>query len=564
MAVVQKSRKKAGSTGWPRDGLSLDWELTVNNITMESKIFQSTFALDIPAEKSIRLKIRAVIETYFIDNKVIPPVSYDDLFGIASLLIKKQNWEERFRAFIMVCSGNAIWRPVVGSIPYNRRIFLLPQCLRNARLCQAQQDELGLLCSECGNCSISGFLREAENLGYVALVTEGTTITTRLIESGKVDAVIGVGCMEVLQKMFASVSKYSIPGIGIPLITCGCVDTTADSDWIKQEIYNYREDPSIKLLNLNYLRNKTSSIFGEEQLIRILGKAKNKTEIIALESLLSGGQRLRPFLAVLAYEAFVNEPDLAFINILALAVECFHKASLIHDDIEDNDDSRYGKETIHARHGIPVAINTGDYLIGEGYRLIAESNLPAEKIRDAIKIISSGHRSLSIGQGDELISIRSKEILPLTEMLKLFENKTSAAFKVSLLLGAKIGGASDETIDGLDLFSNFIGIGYQIKDDLNDYQGNKGDIAIRKFSILLSVLEGQLPQPEKVILLKAYKLDDYKIIFELIDQYNIQNITKKILTDIIGEAKNSLESISNLGLKLALHEILGKIFKEYI
>jgi geranylgeranyl pyrophosphate synthase len=149
-------------------------------------------------------------------------------------------------------------------------------------------------------------------------------------------------------------------------------------------------------------------------------------------------------------------------------------------------------------------------------------------------------------------------------MLKLFENKTSAAFKVSLLLGAKIGGASDEIINGLDLFSNFVGIGYQIKDDLNDYQGNKGDIAIRKFSILLSVLEGQLQQPEKVILLNAYKFDDYDIIFKFIDQYNIQNITKKILVDIIGEAKNSLESISNLGLKLALHEILGKIFKEYI
>ena len=206
--------------------------------------------------------------------------------------------------------------------------------------------------------------------------------------------------------MFAAVSKYSIPSIGIPLITCGCVDTMADADWIKQEIYNFREDPSIKLLNLNYLRNKTSSIFGEEQLIRILGTAKSKTESIAFESLLSGGQRLRPFLAVLAYEAFANEPDPTILNMLALSVECFHKASLIHDDIEDNDNMRYGKETIHARYGIPVAINTGDYLIGEGYRLISESNLPAELIREGIKIVSRGHRSLTIGQGSELISKR--------------------------------------------------------------------------------------------------------------------------------------------------------------
>jgi geranylgeranyl diphosphate synthase type II len=564
MAVVRKFPKKTGSTGWLREELSLVLELMVKFTTMESKIFQSLFALDVPVEKVKRTQIRAVIESYFLKNQVMPPVSYDGLTGFASLLIETEKWEERYRAFIMVCCGNAIWRPVVGATPYNRRIFLLPQCLRNVTHCKAQQDELGLLCSECGSCSISGFLREAENLGYVALVTEGTTITTRLIESGKVDAVIGVGCMEVLQKMFASVSKYSIPSIGIPLTTCGCVDTTVDSDWIKQEIYNYGEDPSIRLLNLNYLRNKTSSIFGEEQLVRILGTAENKTAIIASESLLAGGQRLRPFLAVLSYEAFVNEPDPAVLNMLALSVECFHKASLIHDDIEDNDDFRYGKETIHALYGIPVAINTGDYLIGEGYRLISESTLSSDMIREATRIVSRGHRSLTIGQGAELMSIRSKEILPLDKMLELFDNKTSAAFKVSLLLGAAVGGASSEMIELLDRFSHYIGIGYQIKDDLSDYHGNKGDIAVRKFSILLSVLADQLLHSEKEILLNAYKSDDYELIYDLIDRYQVQNVTKELLIRNIHEAKNCLEGISNLGLKLALHEILGKIFKDYI
>ena len=540
------------------------WELMDKTNTMESKIFQTLFSLDVPQEKSKRAHIRAQIETYFLENKEMPPVSYNDLYKFASLLIETEKWEERYHAFIMVCCGNAIWRPVIGAIPYNRRVFLLPQCLRNVSLCKAQQDELGLLCSECGSCSISGFLREAENLGYVALVTEGTTITTRLIESGKVDAVIGVGCMEVLQKMFAAVSKFSIPSIGIPLMSCGCVDTKADAEWIKEEIYNYHEDPSIRLLNLNYLKNKASSIFGEEQLIRMMGTAKNTTEKIAFESLLSGGQRLRPFLAVLAYEAFVDEPDPAVLNTLALSVECFHKASLIHDDIEDNDDTRYGKETIHARYGVPVAINTGDYLIGEGYRLIAESTLSPTLIREGIKIVSRGHRSLTIGQGAELISIRSKEILSLKDMLELFENKTSAAFKVSLLLGAVVGGASGEMLEILNRFSNLIGIGYQIKDDLSDYHGNKGDIAVRKFSILLSVLEEQLPKSEKDSLLVAYKLDDYDAIYELIDHYRIQNITRELLIDTINEAKGCLENISNIGLKLALHEILGKIFKDYI
>jgi len=420
---------------------------------------------------------------------------------------------------------------------------------------------MGLLCGECGNCSISGFLREVENLGYVALVTEGTTITTRLIESGKVDAVIGVGCMEVLQKMFASVNKYAIPAIGIPLITCGCSNTTPDIDWIKKEIYNYREDSSFRLLNLNYLKNKSSSVFGAEQLTRFLGPAQNQTANIAFEALLSGGNRLRPFLAVLAYEAFVAEPDPAIVNMLAVSVECFHKASLVHDDIEDNDLTRYGKDTIHARHGIPLALNTGDYLLGEGYRIISESALPPEIIVEAVRIIARGHRSLSIGQGAELASIRSQEILSHEAMLGLFDNKTAAAFRVSLLLGAVVGGASATDLKVLEQFSRAIGIAYQLKDDLEDYSGEKGDIEVRKFSIILSLLAGHLTSAEKQLLQSARSTEDFSVIYGLIDAYNIPQQAREILLGYISEAETCLAELTNLGLKLALHEILGKIFK---
>lgn len=520
--------------------------------------------LIVPEDISKRHDIRRKIEEYFRTNEVIPPISYEALHNYATTLIGQFGWEEQYRAFVMVCCGNAIWRTVVGAVPYNRRILLLPQCLRNSANCRAQQDELGLLCSECGNCNISGFLREAENLGYVALVTEGTTVTTRLIESGKVDAVIGVGCMEALQKMFASVSKYAVPGIGVPLLTCGCKDTLADSDWIKQEIYHFQENKNIRLLNLNYIRNKTTSIFGEEQFFRVLGSSKTQTEKIALESVLSGGQRLRPFLALLAYEAFCSQPEQAIINRLALSVECFHKASLIHDDIEDNDSTRYGKETIHTRYGIPVAINTGDYLIGEGYRLIAESGLPSSIIADSIKVIAQQHKYLTIGQGTELISIQTNQLLSMKEMLAVFENKTAAAFKVSLLLGAIVGEADSKVLEVLDTFSYNIGIAYQIKDDISDYHGDKGDIAIRKFSMLLSILNENIADNERDKFVYAFETDDMAILHELIEKYNIKKESENLLINYIDQAKNCLDDLSNLGLKLALHEILGKIFKEYL
>ncbi len=520
--------------------------------------------LTVPYDKSFRISIRKRVNEFFREKEIMPPVSYDTLAEYASELIAKNQWQEQYRAFVMVCCGNAIWRPVVGSTPFNRRIFLLPQCLKHSSNCKAIEDELGLLCRECGNCSISGLLREAENLGYVALVTEGTTITTRLIESGKVDAVIGVGCMDVLQKMFESVSKYSIPSIGIPLLTCGCKDTISDVEWIKEELYFQIENSTTRLLNLNHLRNKTSAIFGEEQLSRMLGQAKNQSEKIAHASLLSGGQRLRPLLTVLAYEAFCEQPDSLVMNRLALSVECFHKASLIHDDIEDNDEIRYGKETIHVQYGVPVAINTGDFLIGEGYRLIAETDLPSDIILRCFKIISTGNSTLALGQGTELLNGINLQIPTVEEILDIFKNKTAAAFKVSLLLGAAAAGVSEELLLKLEYFSNNIGIAYQIKDDLQDYKDHQGNIDLKEPSILLSLLLGIISKPEKDLLKQAVILNDQEVIATLFSHYIVHQETEALLKIYLEKAKKSLEDFQNIGLKLALHEILGKIFKDYL
>lgn len=520
---------------------------------------KSPFPLQVPSDKDIRTEIKDQVETFFRLNEVMPPISYDTLEKYAVQLIKDFGWDEMHKAFVMVCCGNAIWRRVVGSVPYNRRILLLPHCLKNMAFCKAETDELGLLCRECGKCSISGFLKEAETLGYIALVTEGTTVTTKLIESGKVDAILGVGCMDVLQKMFASVSKYSIPGIGIPLLTCGCQDTLADSEWIKEEIYHFRENENIRLLNLNHLQNKTSSFFEEKQVYRFFGDPKTTTEKLAINSLLSGGQRIRPFLAVLAYEAFCKYPDTTLLHRLAISVECFHKASLIHDDIEDNDEFRYGKETLHSQYGTAIAINCGDFLLGEGYRLLAESGLAEDMVNHCFQIVSTGHKNLTIGQGEELLSINQRKILPPADMLTIFENKTAAAFKVSLLLGATMGEADAVSLKKLDEFCHHTGIAYQLKDDIEDFHGEKGDIEKRNFSILLSLLSVEVPN-----LMEHLESKNYNSIYELFQKFDILKKTEHLLLHHIQEAKNSLENFENMGLKLALHEILGKIFKAYL
>jgi geranylgeranyl pyrophosphate synthase len=527
-------------------------------------MFETTLTLIVPMDQQTRDDIRQKVDHYFSLKMAIPPVSYHAIADYALTLVERYKWNRSYKAFVMICCGNAIWRSVVGTIPFNRRMLLLPQCLKNSHMCKASTDELGLLCSECGNCNISGFLREAENLGYITVVTEGTTIARKLVESGKVDAIIGVGCMEVLQKMFDAVHKYSLPAIGVPLLSCGCVDTTADSEWIKAEIRHFDEHSGFRLLNLNNLNDKTAALFTEAQIHQLLNLSDSVTDKLVKDILLAGGKRIRPLLTVLAYEAFSIQPDQEVLRSLAMSVECFHKASLIHDDIEDNDSSRYGKETLHTRYGIPVAINIGDLLIGEGYRLIAECNLSPHITKDCLKVISQGHKALSVGQGTELMARLNGEILTVKDILAIFENKTAAAFKVSLLVGAIAAGADEKNQKLLDQFSYLIGLAYQLKDDLEDFTVKDGALSFENPSVLLAMLAEKVNEHDRLIMQEALLQSNAENFQSLIETYSIRELITDLLKEQLQKIDLCLGVFQNIKLKLALHEIVGKTFRDYI
>ncbi len=520
-------------------------------------LFEATMRLIVPMDMRTRESIRQEADRYFAANPVIPPVSYHAIADYADHLIETHRWDNSYKAFVMVCCGNAVWRTVVGAVPYNRRMLMLPHCLKNNNMCKGTMDELGLLCGACGNCNISGFLQEAEDLGYITVVTEGTAIAKKLVESGKVDAIIGVGCMEVLQKMFEAVHKYSVPAIGVPLLTCGCENTKADSKWIKEEIRHIDPYTDFRLLNLNILKDKTASLFTESQINRLLLLSESESDGMIREIMMAGGKRIRPLLTVLTYESFSKSPDPFVLEHLAMSVECFHKASLIHDDIEDNDDTRYGKETLHARFGIPVAINAGDLLIGEGYRLLAESGLPAERLRNCLSVISNGHKILSVGQGTELLARRTGEILPVAAVLKVFEQKTAAAFRVALLTGAVAAEADAETCDLLSRLSYHIGIAYQLQDDLEDFQcefESEQEKEVETTSILMAMAKEAYGSLDAMTPLKTRAL---------IEEYALRDKVRAMLAVHLTETDHCLSELNNMKLKLALHEMVGKIFSAY-
>ena len=113
----------------------------------------------------------------------------------------------------------------------------------------------------------------------------------------------------------------------------------------------------------------------------------------------------------------------------------------------------------------------------------------------------------------------------------------------------------------MEQFSRSVGIAYQIKDDLKDFKSADGHYEIHKPSVLLSMLTGKLLPDDKKLFEDAYQKNDIGAIQQMVESFNINQGAEDLLKNYIKETNNSLDSFQNTGLKMALHEILGNIFK---
>ena len=194
---------------------------------------------------------------------------------------------------------------------------------------------------------------------------------------------------------------------------------------------------------------------------------------IAREFMCRGGKKLRPRLCRIVYDALVQGGAGGgdFGKVLE-AVECFHKASLIHDDIQDGDEVRYGRPSVHAEHGIPFAIAVGDYLVASGYYLISTSGFP--RVADMLSAASCSHLALSEGQGDDLaMRIAGPGAVSADTVLSVYIRKTGEAFALAAELGAiaalgEGGARSNEIEKALHRFGITFGVVFQMRDDMAD------------------------------------------------------------------------------------------------
>ena len=514
-----------------------------------------------------------VIRNYVAEFNPVPPMPTAELKVHADRVIGMLKCDPIYRDYIGVLMNNEMWREQLAAVPFERRLLLLPKCLRVEAKCPAPFDEFGLLCKQCGLCSIQDLQAEAEKLGYATLVAEGSAIVMSLIQTGKVEAIVGVSCLSVLERAFPYMEAAAIPGVAIPLLQDDCIDTTVDLDWVWDYIHLTSDDQT-RRLDLGALRDEVDFWFSPLALDTIMGNAEGETERIARDWLMRAGKRWRPFLAVSTYQALrrdTGKPLPEDIKKAAVAVECFHKASLIHDDIEDNDALRYGEKTLHEEYGTAVALNVGDLLIGEGYRLLAACKASPAQKAEMVRIASEGQRELCRGQGAELCWARNPQSLTQHQVLDIFRKKTAPAFEVALRVGALYAGVEqhEEVEDVLHVYSEALGIAYQIRDDLSDLgdTGETNDIAGLRPSLLLAVAHEKAKDAKKEVLASVWRRQlpagvSVKDIEAIYTEVGADLRAKTLLETYKEEAIRCLQDLDNPNLKGLLRRVLGKIFND--
>lgn len=192
-------------------------------------------------------------------------------------------------------------------------------------------------------------------------------------------------------------------------------------------------------------------------------------------AVLGGGKRVRALLVYAAGE--VCAAPLERLDAIASAVELIHAYSLVHDDLPcmDDDVLRRGKPTCHVQFDEATALLVGDSLQSLAFELLAQNQLADDAQRQLAMLATlaqaAGSRGMAGGQAIDLASVDKALTLPELEFMHI--HKTGALIRAAVKLGALAGAPlSDEIIQGMDQFAKWIGLAFQVIDDVLDKTGN--------------------------------------------------------------------------------------------
>lgn len=264
----------------------------------------------------------------------------------------------------------------------------------------------------------------------------------------------------------------------------------------------------------------------------------------------SGGKHLRPAYVLLCARIGEKQDEERVIDVAA-AIECFHMATLVHDDVIDRADMRRHQPTVHTRYGNKFAIYTGDYLFSLAFNLLAKHASFLSSAR-AKSRTSRNIGKILLGELQQLHSAYSTSVT-VKDYLSRISGKTAQLFALSCYSGAITSGASEKQANIAWNMGHYIGMAFQIKDDILDYEGSDEKLGKPVFSDIkngiytLPLIYTLAKNKKELVPLLAKKEHitdrDLKTVLALIKEYGGIEKAEKLMYRYTEKAMSELEKL---------------------
>lgn len=267
------------------------------------------------------------------------------------------------------------------------------------------------------------------------------------------------------------------------------------------------------------------------------------------------GKRIRPVLVLLSSRTCGNINESTYRG--AALVEILHTATLIHDDVVDDADTRRGLASINAVWKNKIAVLMGDYLLAKGLLLSLDN-----RDHEFLKIISNSVRKMSEA---EILQIAKSRQLNLDEKtyLKIISGKTASLLSTCTEIGAVSANVDEQTRILMREFGEALGMAFQIRDDLLDYIGKKSitgkpvgkDLIEKKLTLPLIHALSKASKKEQISILKIIKKEkktDFHIILELVEKYGGIDYAERKAAEYAKLAKSKIVALPDSESKESL------------
>ena len=283
-------------------------------------------------------------------------------------------------------------------------------------------------------------------------------------------------------------------------------------------------------------------------------------DLVARYIIRQKGKKIRPLLVLLSAKIAGGITERSYRG--AVLVELLHTATLVHDDVVDNADKRRGMWSINALFKNKVAVLMGDYLLSRGLMIAVEG-----EDFDFLKVITNAVKRMSEG---ELLQIRKTRKLDIDEetYFKVISDKTASLLETCCSIGAMSAAKDGKYIEALRSFGHSLGMSFQIRDDILDYEGTSnligkpigGDIKEKKITLPLIYSLNKVSKNEASGIKKIIKNGDDKTkvkeIMKFVKDNNGIEYAISVSKNYSQKAKKSLEVFPDSQIKLAMEALV--------